>query len=120
MSAINWFEIPVSDMDRAVKFYSEILGTPMEVFSNEGVSVAFLPMAEGDVGGSLIEGPGYVPSQEGSLVYINGNPDLSAILARVGAAGGTVLTQKSPIGENGFIAIFTDIEGNRVGLHSVG
>ena len=77
-SAINWFEIPVTDMDRAVKFYSTILGAEMESIDGMGMPMAFLP-SDGGTGGSLVKGDGHTPSQEGTLVYLNGGDDLSTV-----------------------------------------
>jgi uncharacterized protein len=121
MSAINWFEIPVTDMDRATRFYSTVLGVKVEVAGEFDMPMAFLPMSgpEG-VGGALVSGAGYVPSQQGTTVYLNGGADLGPMLDRVQAAGGQVLLPKTSIGEHGFIGIFVDAEGNKVGLHSIG
>ena len=120
-SAINWFEIPVSDMERAVKFYNDILDISMEVFEmTPGFPMAMFPYESGSTtGGAIIQGEGYVPSVEGSLVYLNGGEDLTAVINRVEAAGGTIIMPKMSIGENGFIAMFSDSEGNKVGLHSM-
>ena len=84
-----------------------------------GFKVAQLPSEEG-VGGAVVQGEGYAPRAEGTLVYLNGGDDLSAVLGRVEAAGGQVVMPKTSIGENGFAAFFQDTEGNRVGLHSMG
>ena len=120
-SAINWFEIPVSDMERAIKFYNNIFGISMEVFEmTPGFPMAMFPYESGSTtGGAIIQGEGYVPSVEGSLVYLNGGEDLTAVINRVEAAGGSITMPKMSIGENGFIAMFSDSEGNKVGLHSM-
>jgi len=118
-SAINWFEIPVSDMERAVKFYNAIFEIGMDVFEmTPGFPMAMFP-AEDGTGGAIIQGEGYVPSVEGSLVYLNGGEDLTAVINRVEAAGGSIIMPKMSIGENGFVAMFSDSEGNKVGLHSM-
>ena len=121
-NAVNWFEIPASDMDRAVKFYSQILNTPLQSFAmGSGFFMAMLPYTPGaGVGGALVSGEGYQPSTLGTLVYLNGGDDLNVILDRVIAAGGQVLAPKYSIEENGFVGIFLDSEGNKVGLHSMG
>ncbi|MAS38157.1 MAG: glyoxalase [Anaerolineaceae bacterium] len=119
-SALNWFEIPVSDMDRAVTFYSTILDIKLEASSAmPGYQMAMFPAEEG-TGGALLHGEGYMPSQSGTLVYLACGPDLSVALGKVAAAGGKVLQPKTDIGENGFMAYFLDSEGNKVALHSMG
>lgn len=118
-SAINWFEIPVTDMDRAAKFYSTIFDTELERKDFQGMPLTFFAYSDGGVGGALIKGPEMVPSREGTLIYLNGGHDLSPILERVWAAGGKVDTPKTFLNEEiGHIAVFEDSEGNRIGLHS--
>lgn len=120
MSAINWFEIPATDIERAVQFYSTVLDFKLEIFTENGSPMAFLPAAEEDAtGGALVAGEGYTPSQEGTLVYLNGREDLAPMLDRVEGAGGKVFMPKTSIGEHGFIGMFVDTEGNKVGLHSM-
>lgn len=117
-NALNWFEIPVSDIDRAKKFYGTIFETELSDFeATPGFKMAMFP-AEGGVGGAIISGEGHKPSHNGSVVYLNGGDDLRVVQDRVEAAGGKVLQEKMSIGENGFVAFFEDTEGNRVGLHS--
>ena len=78
----------------------------------------FLAEKEG-VGGAIVHGEGCVPSQEGTLVYLNGGEDLSVVLGRVESAGGKILVPKTLITEEmGYYAVFLDSEGNKVGLYS--
>lgn len=118
--AINWFELPSNDFDRATKFYSEVLEEELQPMEMEGVKMAFFPTKEKGVGGAVTFGDGKKPNAEGALVYLNGKDDLSVPLARVEKAGGKVLMPKTSIGENGFMAIFMDTEGNKVAFHSMG
>jgi len=74
------------------------------------------------VGGALSYSPGfYSPSAtEGTLVYLNANPDVQIVLDRIEAAGGKIALPKTEISpEHGHMAVFIDTEGNRVALHSV-
>lgn len=117
-NAINWFEIPVADMDRALAFYEKILDrrTKREVFG--GMDMAIFPAPDPAVGGALIATKDRKPSAEGALVYLNVTGALDQVIGRVPAAGGQVVMGKTDIGEPGFIALFRDTEGNVVGLHS--
>ena len=113
-----WFDIPVTDLERAMKFYSDVFQIelmPMEMGPDK---MALFPFEEGDVAGSLVQSPNHSPSSTGTVVYLNGGEDLSVPLGRVASAGGKVLKEKYSIGEHGFIAFFHDTEGNQVGLHS--
>lgn len=121
-NALNWFEIPVTDMNRAKAFYGTVLDAKeLQEQNAKDMLMTFLPSEDG-VGGALVQNKewGYVPSQTGSIVYLNGGEDLSVPLGKVEAAGGKVLAEKMGIGENGFIAFFQDTEGNKVGIHSMG
>ena len=120
-NAINWFEIPVKNIERAVKFYQTILGKKMPMMEAMGMKSAFFPadMENGSVGGCLIAGKGYKPALSGSLVYLNAGPNLKKALSKVEKAGGKILMPKTSIGHNGFMAYFKDTEGNKVGLHSM-
>ena len=120
-NAINWFEIPVKNFDKAKKFYDTILGSELQVMEAMGMKSAFFPaeLQNGGIGGCIIQGKGYEPSATGSIVYLNGGEDLSVPLAKVEAAGGKILMSKTAIGANGFMAHFTDTEGNKVAFHSM-
>jgi hypothetical protein len=119
-NAINWFEIPVTDMSRAVKFYCDVMGYESMIQMNMGeLEIAFFPMEKDEVSGSLCKGELYKPNTEGSLIYLNGNPDLNIMLSKIELAGGKVVTAKTLITEEiGYMAFFIDSEGNRVAFHS--
>jgi predicted enzyme related to lactoylglutathione lyase len=120
-NAINWFEIPTNDFDRAKKFYSEILASNIEEMDMGGFKMGMLPAGEGGIGGAIVKGEGCVPSENGTMVYLNAGADLAPILTRIEEAGGKVVMPKTMITEEiGYMATFTDTEGNRVALHSQG
>lgn len=114
---INWFEIPSVDFDRAVAFYNTIFDTTLrkEIFNN--VPNAIFPADREDVNGAIIHDDTQ-PSTSGSLVYLNAGDQMDRIVERVEPAGGKVLLPRTSIGDPGFIALFLDTEGNKVGLHS--
>ena len=119
-NAINWFEIPALDFDRAVRFYGAIYATEMATRDLGHIKMGFFSHEQGHVGGAVVSGEGYQPSKNGSKVYLNAGSDLMTVLERVEAAGGTVVMGKTEIApEIGFFAIIDDIEGNRVYLHSM-
>lgn len=123
-NAVSWFEIPVADFERGKKFYETVLGAEMQDFdmgSPEHKMAFFASARELDaVGGAIMSGPGYEPSEKGALVYLNGGEDLAVPLSRVEKAGGKIHMPKTAIGdgEHGYMALFQDSEGNRVALHS--
>ncbi|MFD2530876.1 VOC family protein [Gracilimonas halophila] len=121
-NAINWFEIPATDIERAKKFYENIFSFEMhELDIGDGLRMALFPAESGTVGGTIIQNEDwYKPSDsKGPLLYLNANPDLQTVLDRLEAAGGTVNIPKRLITEeNGYMAVIIDSEGNRVALHS--
>ena len=121
-NSINWFEIPAKNFERACKFYGNVLGGELHEMQMDELRLGFLPnwnQQEGGVGGAVVSGEGYEPSDKGSIVYLNGGEDLAGPLEKVEAAGGKVVIPKTSIGENGFFAHFIDTEGNRVAFHSM-
>ncbi len=121
-NALNWFEIAVSDISRAKKFYEEVFSIQMYEVEMMGMQMAFFPSENmnGKVSGSLVQGPYHKPSMDGAKIYLNGNPDLNNALNKVEAAGGKIIMPKTLINEeNGYMASFIDTEGNGVSLHSM-
>ena len=118
--ALNWFEIPVKDFNKAKKFFETILNVEMQTMEAMGMKSAFFPadFQNGEIGGCIIRGKGYEPSSSGTVIYLNAGEDLNIVLNKVETAGGKVMLPKTSIGENGFMAYFTDSEGNKIGLHS--
>jgi hypothetical protein len=119
-AAINWFEIPVTEMSRAVKFYEDVLGTSLKRENFLGVSHAIFSVGErGETTGALIHDDKRPPVAGGSVVYLSVNHRLDECLSRVHAAGGKVLVPRTDIGPAGVFAVLQDTEGNTVGLHTV-
>jgi uncharacterized protein len=119
-NAINWFEIPAKDFARAKKFYETLFGLPVTEMPHPDFKYGMLPAdMEQGVGGGLVQGEGYQPSDKGPLIYLNGGDDLAVPLAKVEKAGGKILLSKTAIGPNGFMAHFIDTEGNKMALHSM-
>jgi predicted enzyme related to lactoylglutathione lyase len=119
-NAINWFEIPAIDFDRAVRFYSAIYANDMPTRDMGHIRMGFFNHEQGQIGGAVVSGEGYLPSKNGSKVYLNGGADLMTVLDRVEAAGGSIVNGKSEISpEIGHVAIIQDTEGNHVYLHSM-
>lgn len=116
----TWFELPVTDMQRAQTFYRNVLQADFKEEEASGYQFAIFNANEGSVSGMLVLGEHYQPSQTGAVVYFNGGENLTVPLDRVAQHGGSVLLPKTPIhdGECGYFALILDSEGNRVGLYS--
>lgn len=112
-----WFDIPVSDLERAVEFYSSVLNIQVEVVDSNGFKFAVLEHQEGN-GGCLVPNENEITSSKGIMVYLNVNGRIKDAVSKVESNGGKVIEPIHAIGPHGFRAIIIDSEGNRIVLHS--
>tara|TARA_R110001592_G_scaffold60806_3_gene185196 strand:+ start:92938 stop:93387 length:450 start_codon:yes stop_codon:yes gene_type:complete len=118
-SHVSIFEIPATDISRAVDFYQAILGIPIEKMEMQGVEMGVFPYEDQMVTGVIMKGEGYKPSAEGTTLYLNGGDNLHSILNKVEENGGKIIVPKTAhADDSGFFALFLDTEGNKLGLHS--
>ena len=121
MNAVGWFEIPVTDMDRAIKFYSTILDIELELHEMGPLIMAWFPAdhnAPGASGALVKHEEAYVPSKDGVLVYFSCE-DVQSCIDKIEKAGGSVILNKKLIAENvGYMGLAMDSEGNRIAFHS--
>lgn len=127
-NAVGWFEIYVQDIEKARKFYEEVFRVKLEDMSdptgddNNNMKMVAFPMVENGeapgASGALVQMEGFTSGGNSTIVYFS-SFDCAVEEARVEAAGGRVHMSKSAIGEHGFIALFYDVDGNMVGIHSM-
>jgi len=120
---VNWFQIPAINLERATKFYADILGATFHPLENEMGRHAFFAFDSGDgdpTGGEIIQSAYIQPANTGGVVlFFNAPTGIAAALAAVERSGGKVVMPKTAIGGHGLIAVIVDTEGNTIGLHSV-
>jgi predicted enzyme related to lactoylglutathione lyase len=115
---VVWFELPVSDLDRATTFYEAAFATQLKTDERFPNLAMFTRQTETAVTGALVA-DGRKPSADGAIVYLNCDGDLDGVLKRAQAAGGELLQEVAQLpGSMGWIAQFRDLDGNRVGLHA--
>jgi uncharacterized protein len=118
-NAITWFEIPVTDMDRASQFYARVLGKPLEPQQFGPHELMVFPYQQPGVGGCLLSYKPLQPGATGALIYLAVSDTLNAALTRVVQASGQVALGRTELpGDMGCYAHIIDSEGNRVGLHA--
>lgn len=118
-SYISMFEIPATDISRAVNFYQIILDIKIEKMDVEGMKMGILPYENQTVTGVIIQVDGYKPSADGVTIYLNGGDNLQVILDKVEKNGGKIIAPKTAHADgSGFFAIFIDSEGNKMALNS--
>jgi predicted enzyme related to lactoylglutathione lyase len=118
-SQVVWFDIPATDLDRALKFYNAVLGINVEKEVHGETAMAVLPHEGENVGGCIFSDKNAKPGADGPLMYLNCQGRLDEAIAAVEKNGGRIVTPKHQIGPYGSRAVVLDSEGNRVALHSM-
>ena len=118
-----WTDIPVTNLDRAIKFYSAVLGKEVKRLSDGGPQYGLLPHEEQNASGCLCVrsdsgGVNNTPSANGPLIYLLVEGRLDEAVEAARANGGKILRARQQIGEHGFRAVIIDSEGNRIALHT--
>ena len=118
-SFVSIFEIPATDISRAVDFYQAILDIEIEKMTFPGMQMGLFPSEGQMTFGVIIQGEDYTPSANGVTIYLNGGDNLQVILDKVEEKGGNIIAPKTlHADESGYFGMFIDSEGNRIGLHS--
>lgn len=118
-SQVVWFDVPCVDLDRAIAFYSAVLGCTVVKHEGPGFALGVLPHEGASVGGCLVVTKENRPADHGVLVYLNCNGRLDEAVEQVAAHGGEILQPRHSIAPHGYRALIKDSEGNRVALHSM-
>ena len=118
-NAINWFEIPVQNYERAIDFYENMLDAKLQRETMDGINLAIFPSDEDAVSGALVKADFLSPGDQGSVVYLNVEGIMDAAIARAEGKGAKVLFPKTNIGEHGYIAHISDSDGNKIALPSL-
>ncbi len=121
MDQVVYFHLPVNDMERANKFYSDIFGweiteipehTQYQMVKTVETDENEIPLEPGAINGSL-----YV--RESPEDYPEITIEVSSIdtyLKKIQKSGGKIITPRTAAGDMGFYAEFIDPEGNVMGL----
>jgi len=115
----SYVAIPCEDFERAFRFYTEVTGGLISRNPNVPFPMAYFVDGAGSAVGHLFQLPGFKPSRNGVIVYMEVAPDLSDTLVTIERAGGETLMPKTLIAPGkGYWALFLDTEGNKLALHS--
>ncbi|HYC11537.1 MAG TPA: VOC family protein [Nitrososphaerales archaeon] len=120
MDSVVHFEIPAKDPKRATTFYSKAFGWQISQFPNWeywmiGTTPSDkngMPSSPGAINGGMGKKSGPLQAPTVTIAV----DDIDKTLENVKKLGGKIAAKKSPVGEMGFTAYFTDTEGNIIGL----
>ncbi len=120
VNPVGWFDIHVSNLDRAKKFYETVFGIKLTDLPIEWGKQSLFPFdnESPNISGALVEKKDMQPSANNTVVYFE-TEDCVAEENRILQAGGKLVQPKMHIGEFGYVSIFIDTEGNTIGLHSL-
>ncbi len=112
---VIWFDLPVRDLQRAMKFYSEVLDCEVK---EDRPGIGVISHGDDEVSGCLFKRSDAVPSEHGALLYFNVAGRLDEAVATAEQLGGRIVKPPHQIGPYGMRALVIDSEGNRIALHS--
>lgn len=107
------FEIGAADARAARRFYGDLFGWTVAE-SSDGYGLVDTGAGTG-IGGGIMQAPEQVAPWVTFYVAVD---DLESCLERAVELGGRRITGPMPVGEAGSMAMFTDLDGNLVGLFS--
>ena len=116
---IVWVDIPVENLERACKFYGDLMGLKFTVEGQGDMKFGLCPHTDHESAFCLVPEENFIPSQSGPMIYLNVDGRMDKALETVSKNGGKILAPKSQICSYGFRAIIIDSEGNRTALHSL-
>ena len=120
MDSVVHFEIPAKDPKRATAFYTKAFGWQINQFPNWeywmiGTTPSDkngMPSSPGAINGGMGKKSGPLQTPTVTIAV----EDIDKTLENVKKLGGKASGKKSPVGDMGFTAYFTDTEGNVIGL----
>jgi predicted enzyme related to lactoylglutathione lyase len=119
-AVITWFEIPATDLERAITFYENSLAVRMQRDTAwPGMAIFPYEKERPATSGCVVTAKEAQPVDGGVTIYLNCDGKLDAVLGRVVGSNGAILEAKNHIPGVGWVAQIRDSEGNRVGLHAV-
>lgn len=118
-SFISLFEIPATDISRAVSFYEAVLDINIKKMEIPGMEMGIFPYEKQMIQGVIMKGKGFTPSSNGPTIYLNAGDNLQSTLDKIEKNGGKIIVSKTAhADDSGFFALFLDTEGNKLGLNS--
>jgi predicted enzyme related to lactoylglutathione lyase len=120
MDKVQHFEIPADDLSRAKKFYQSVFGWKLVDVPNMDYTTAYtaevneqyMPKEPAVINGGMMKRDATAPSP----VIVITVDSIKDSLAKIKAAGGTIVMETLKVGDMGLYARIKDTEGNIIGV----
>ncbi|MDQ6723249.1 MAG: VOC family protein [Thermoproteota archaeon] len=119
MPAVEYFEIPADDVNRAQKFYKDVFGWIMQKWNDkENPEQEYWMFETKDDRGNPGLGGGMMKRQTSQHTVTNyiTIPSIEEYSSKIEQSGGKVVMPKSKVPSMGFIAVCLDSENNMFGI----
>ncbi|MEO1363863.1 MAG: VOC family protein [Pseudomonadota bacterium] len=114
---VIWFEIPATDLERAMRFYETVFVVDLRIVDVGPSRLALFPSEDGKAGaaGALAQCAGFEPAAGGALVFFEVS-SIQETIVRATEAGGVILMPQTDLPGLGLTANVGDTEGNQIAL----
>lgn len=112
--AVVWFEIPVTDIEKARAFYQDVLESELSEMEGPNPMLQFSASGPDMIAGHLYPGRPAAPGT-GPTIHLSVGAPLEAAMERVAASGGQVVSPIIQIPAGRFVYCL-DPDGNSFGL----
>jgi predicted enzyme related to lactoylglutathione lyase len=120
-----WIEIPATNVTRAKTFYADVFNWAFKPatqnYPADKIAMFSVPDPKlSSLGGGIVNvsGAEHKPGKGGSVVYLWVD-SIEEAIEKIKKAGGSVVQEKSPEGDHGWLAKFGDTEGNVHGIYTM-
>ena len=119
LNPVCWFDIHVSNLEKSKIFYEAVLDTKLTDLPPAWGKQSTFPFEDNGANttGALVESENLSSNGNNTVIYF-ASEDCTTEQERVESAGGKIIKPKMSIGEFGYVSIFSDLDGNILGLHS--
>ncbi|MFW9961900.1 MAG: VOC family protein [Candidatus Thorarchaeota archaeon] len=115
MNRVYYFEMPVDDFDRAIKFYETVFD--WKITKEDRLSGPYYAVKTGDDSKPGINGSFFKKEESWNQISnVINVQDIDGILEKIKKLGGAIVFPKTVINGVGYLAYFKDPEGNTLGM----
>ena len=115
MGRVYYFELPVDDMDRAIRFYETVFG--WKITKHDRDSGPYFSVETGANTEPGINGSFFKKAEDWTNISnVIGVKDINQAISKLESFGGQIVFPKTTINGVGYLAYFKDLDGNVFGI----